>query len=167
MKSVIRIVVLLSLLLFAASAAAQDDVQKHPSCKYCGMDRAKFAHSRVLIQYGDGSSVGTCSLHCAAIDLALNIDKTPDSILVADYKTKTLVPVEKATWVLGGTKQGVMTKRAKWAFSGRDGAESFIKENSGQIAVFEAAMKASYEDMYDDTRMIREKRRMMKIQHQH
>ncbi len=54
----------------AAYAETAKDVQEHQTCKYCGMDRGKFAHSRMLIEYADGSSMGTCSIHCAAIDLA-------------------------------------------------------------------------------------------------
>ena len=38
-------------------AAADRDQVKHPSCPYCGMDRTKFAHSRVLITYDDGTTV--------------------------------------------------------------------------------------------------------------
>ena len=57
-------------LLTTGAAFAQDDIKKHPSCKYCGMDREKFAHSRVFAEYEDGTTEGTCSIHCAAIDFA-------------------------------------------------------------------------------------------------
>ena len=146
----------------AGFCLAQDDVVKHSSCKYCGMDRKTFAHSRMFVTYEDGSSMGTCSLHCTAIELALNIDKTPKSIEVGDFKTKKLIDAEKASWVIGGSKPGVMTKRAKWAFESKADADAFIKENGGKPASFDEAIKASYEDMYADTKMIREKRKMMK-----
>ena len=100
----------LILSLSAGFCLAQDDVAKQASCKYCGMDRKTFAHSRMLVTYEDGSSMGTCSLHCTAIELALNIDKTPKSIEVGDFKTKKLIDAEKASWVIGGSKTGVMTK---------------------------------------------------------
>ena len=144
-------------------AQAQEDIQKIASCKYCGMDRAKFAHSRMLIEYEDGTSVGTCSIHCVAVDLSLNIDKTPKTIGVGDYNTKALIDAEKALWVIGGNKPGVMTKRAKWAFSEKGPAEAFIKENQGKLATFDEAMKATYEDMNDDTKMIRERRKMRQM----
>jgi nitrous oxide reductase accessory protein NosL len=146
-------------------AEAQEDVQKHSSCKYCGMDRAQFAHSRMLIKYDDGSEVGTCSIHCVAVDLAINIDKTPGGIMVGDCGTKKLIDGEKAFWVIGGNKMGVMTKRAKWAFEKKEDADKFIKENGGEAAPFDLAMKAAYEDMYADTKMIREKRKMRKMEH--
>jgi len=146
---------------------AQEDIKKYPSCKYCGMDREKFAHSRVLIEYEDGTVVPLCSIHCAGVDLAINIDKTPKVIRVGDYNKKNLVDAEKAIWVIGGSKMGVMTKRAKWAFEAKEAAETFKKENGGDLATFEQAIKASYEDMYQDTKMIRERRKMKKMQHKH
>ena len=144
-------------------AQAQEDTQKIASCKYCGMDRAKFSHSRMLIEYEDGTSVGTCSVHCVAVDLSLNIDKTPKAIGAGDYNTKALVDAEKAVWVIGGNKPGVMTKRAKWAFADKGAAEAFVKENQGKVATFDEAMKATYEDMNDDTKMIRERRKMRQM----
>jgi nitrous oxide reductase accessory protein NosL len=143
---------------------AQEDVQKHPSCKYCGMDRAKFAHSRVYVAYEDGSTQGTCSIHCAAIDFALNIDKTPKTMQVGDFYTKMLVDAEKAFWVLEGNKPGVMTKRAKWAFANKEDAEKFMKESGGSQISFEQAFKAAFEDMYEDTKMIQERRKMRRMQ---
>jgi nitrous oxide reductase accessory protein NosL len=149
-------------LILIGIAFAQEDIQKCPSCKYCGMNRQQFAHSRVYIVYDDGTTVGTCSIHCAAIDLALNIDKTPKAIQVGDYQTRSLIDAEKAFWVIGGAKMGVMTKRAKWAFEKKDDAEKFISGNGGTLAAIDEAVKASYEDMYQDTKMIREKRKMKK-----
>ncbi|HMK56607.1 MAG TPA: nitrous oxide reductase accessory protein NosL [Dissulfurispiraceae bacterium] len=150
------------LLLSAIWIYAQDDISKHASCHLCGMDRAKFAHSRILIEYDDGTTAGTCSIHCAAIDLAVNIDKTPKVVKVGDYNSKNLIDAETAVWVIGGNKPGVMSKRAKWAFAKKEDAEGYIKANGGSIATFDEVMKAAYEDMYADTKMIRDKRKMMK-----
>jgi copper chaperone NosL len=154
-----------ALLFVGIHAVAQQDVDKHGSCKYCGMDRKMFAHSRMLLVYEDGSELGSCSLHCVAVDLALNIDKTPKAIQVADFNTKNLIDAEKAVWVIGGDKPGVMSKRAKWAFEKKADAEAFINVNKGTLADFEAAIKAAYEDMYADTKMIREKRKMKHMKH--
>jgi copper chaperone NosL len=163
-KSIFIMVTLVTCLFVATLVFANDDIKKHPSCKYCGMDREKFAHSRMLIEYDNGSTVGTCSIHCAAIDLALNIDLTPKFLGVGDFAGKNLIDAEKAVWVIGGNKPGVMTKRAKWAFAGKEGAEKFIKENGGLLADFDQALKASYEDINEDTKMIRERRKMRRQQ---
>ena len=173
MKKEILLVSAMTLCLFTGMlvfAQAQEDTQKYPSCKYCGMNRQQFAHSRIFIEYDDASSVGTCSIHCAAVDLAINIDKTPKAIQVGDYNSKALIDAEKAFWVIGGSKMGVMTKRAKWAFEKKEDAEKFIRENGGEMATFDVTMKAAYEDMYQDTKMIRERRKMMKqkmMEHKH
>ena len=160
---VVTFMFLASTLVFAQG---NGDTQRHASCKYCGMDRQKFAHSRMLIQYDDGTELGTCSIHCAAVDLALNIDKTPKTLMVADYNTRQLINAETAVWVIGGNKMGVMTKTAKWAFADRAPAEKFVQENGGSIAAFDDVMKASYESMYSDTKMIREKRKIKKMKTQ-
>jgi copper chaperone NosL len=158
--------ILASALLIVTGLFAGDDIAADKSCAYCGMDRGMFNHSRMLIEYDDGTIVATCSIHCSAVDLALRIDKTPKSIRVADYNSKELIDAEKAFWTMGGGKQGVMTKRAKWAFGSKESADAFIKANGGTLVSFEQAMKASYEDMYADTKMIREKRKMKGMSHE-
>ena len=163
---VLAVVLVLFTSTFVFAQALEDD-QKHPSCKYCGMNRQQVAHSRMLIEYDDGSTVGTCSIHCAAVDLAINIDKTPKAVRVGDYNSKALIDAEKASWVIGGNKMGVMTKRAKWAFEKKEDSEKFTKENGGQMVTFDETMKAAYEDMYADTKMIRERRKMKKMEHKH
>jgi copper chaperone NosL len=152
-------------LIFGGLLVAQprSDIELYKDCKYCGMSRSMNDHSRMLIEYEDGTTTAFCSLHCAAVDLANNIDKTPKSIKVGDVNTKQLIDAEKAVWVVGGARSGVMTKRAKWAFEKKDDAEAFIKANQGKTASFEEVMKMAYEDMYDDTKMIREKRKMKRM----
>lgn len=164
-------ILILTLLCPVLPALAQQaekaaDIQKHASCKYCGMDREKFNYSRMLTTYSDGSEFAACSLHCAALDLALSLDKVPTSVQVADYNAKKLIDAEKASWVIGGKKPGVMTKVAKWAFDKPEDAMAFIKENEGKMAAFDDAVKAAFEDMYSDVKMIRAKRAKMKEMHQ-
>ena len=146
-----------------AQSEMHDDIHIHKSCIFCGMDRGVFNFSRMLIEYDDGTTASLCSLHCAAIDLATNIDKTPKAIKVADFNGKQLIDAEKASWAVGGKKMGVMTKRGKWAFEKKDDAEAFVKLNGGEIVSFDQAMKMAYEDMYADTQMIREKRKMKRM----
>ena len=69
------LIIISALFLVAAGHVyASEDIQKHPDCPFCGMDRQKFAFSRMLITYDDGSVAGVCSLHCTAIDFAINIE---------------------------------------------------------------------------------------------
>jgi len=161
MKS-LAIAALVALAAAPLAASAQEDVKTSPTCRHCGMDREKFASSRMVVEYDDGSALGTCSIHCAAVDLAVTLDKAPKAFRVADMASRQLVDAEKAFWVVSGGKPGVMTRRAKWAFADKAAAEAFAKEQGGALATFEEAMKGTYEDMYLDTRMIRERRKMMR-----
>jgi len=115
------------------------------------MDRGKFAHSRMLIEYDDGTLVPTCSLHCVAVDLANNLDRSPRTIKVADYNNFALIDAETASWVVGGNRPGVMSARGKWAFATHTQAEKFMAENGGDSVTFESAIKEAYADMYKDT----------------
>jgi nitrous oxide reductase accessory protein NosL len=148
----------LLLILSAGPALAQDE-----SCQYCGMQKAKFGHSWVVLEQEDGSKAGLCSVHCAAIHMALNIDKPVKKVMVGDYNSKKLIDADKAYFVIGGDKMGVMTTRAKWAFETKDAADKFMAESGGRPATYEEAVKAAFEDMYEDTLMIQKKRKMMKM----
>ena len=136
----------------------QNDLKRHPDCQYCGMDRKHFAYSRMVIHHSHGKSVGVCSIFCAARDYLKNSDGEPISMTVADYNSKQLIDAAKAYWVMGGDKSGVMTNRAKWAFQGKNDALAFIKKHGGRLIDFDEAMKASYEDMYADMRMLKQMR---------
>lgn len=137
-----------------------NDIEQYRYCKYCNMDRGQYARSRMLVTYSDGSQFGACSIHCVAIDLALHIDKTPQLIQVADYNSRELLEAESAYWVIGGNLPGVMTKRAKWAFKSSREAEDFVERYGGKLGTFDQAMEASFEDMYADSKMIRNKRKL-------
>lgn len=106
-------------LLIALTGYAQEDTGSHAACKYCDMNRKAFDYSRMLIEYTDGTAVGTCSLHCTARDLTVNITLVPSRISVGDYNSKKLIDATSAYWVIGGDKSGVMTQRAKWAFENK------------------------------------------------
>lgn len=167
MNKIMSLLLAVLLIFGTAAVAADQDQLDHPSCSYCGMHRVKFAHSRMLIEYTDGGSIGTCSIRCTAVEFANAIDRMPKSIMVGDLNTKQLIDAEKAVWVLGGNRPGVMTKRAKWAFADRAAADAFIAEQGGEIADFEQAMTAAYQDMYMDTKMIRMKRAAKKSKMMH
>lgn len=165
-RHLLPVVVIIGLLLSgAAYGQAKEDVRLHRDCIYCGMDRGMFDFTRVLISYDDGSVTPVCSIHCAAVYLANKIDKTPKTIQAGDFNTKDLINAEGASWVIGGSKPGVMSKRGKWAFAKKIDAEAFIAKNGGVLSDFETAMKAAYEDMYADTKMIREKRKKNRMKH--
>ena len=95
------------------AAASEADIARHPACPLCGMNRWEFAHSRMVIVFEDGSETGTCSIHCTAVELVNRLDRAPVSFAVGDYLTRMLIDAEKAIWVIGGDRPGVMSARAK------------------------------------------------------
>jgi nitrous oxide reductase accessory protein NosL len=125
------------------------DIQNHPSCRYCGMDRRMYDYSRMIVEYGGGVQTGTCSIHCTAIDLALNPGKEPKALMVGDYRTKRLIDAGKSYWVIGGNRYGVMSIRGKWAFAEKEDAEEFIRDHGGKIGSFDEALQAAFEDMWE------------------
>jgi nitrous oxide reductase accessory protein NosL len=134
--------------LFAAASMAQtSDIDDHRDCAYCGMDRKAYGFSRMLIQYQDGAVVGVCSLHCAMIELDANPGRAVQALLVADRDTRIMIAAEKAIWVMGGKKRGVMTERAKWAFQSKAAADEFIKANEGTTVTWAEVQAAAREEI--------------------
>jgi copper chaperone NosL len=142
--------------------ANENDIEKYAKCPYCGMDRKKFHHSRMLIQYSDDLADGVCSIHCAAISLALNVDRDAKAIWVGDNasaeEVKPLVNVDKASFLIGGSAKGVMTKRSKVAYSNVTAAKKAKAAGGGEIGNFDKALLAAYTDMSQDVMMIRKNR---------
>lgn len=147
-------IALLLVLSLGTVCLAADKVEAPDSCKQCGMDRAKFAHSRMVVTYTGGNSTGTCSINCVVTDLK-ETKKEVKSYLVADYNTRKLTDAGSATWVIGGSKKGVMTTIAKWAFADKADAAAFIKANGGKLATFDEALKAAEKDEADRTKSMK------------
>jgi copper chaperone NosL len=151
--------------------ATMDDLRKYPSCPYCGMDRRQFHHSRMLVHYSDDLPDATCSLHCAAISLAINVDRGPKGIYVADNAAiadiKPLVEVEKASFLVGSSLTGVMTKRSKVAYGSQAAAKVSQGANGGDVMTFDQVLLAAYGDMAEDVAMIRKNREERRKRMQH
>ena len=135
-----------------------DELKKYPRCRYCGMERAKFSHSRHLIVYEDDAVDATCSLHCAAIGLSLKSIYAGDA--GADAASKPLVLVDSASYVVDPSRPGTMTKVSVLAFADKAKAEAAAKASAGaEVVDFNAALRKAYVVMADDTIMLRQKRR--------
>jgi nitrous oxide reductase accessory protein NosL len=141
-------IALLLVLSLVTVCLASEKVEAPDSCKKCGMDRTKFGHSRMVVTYTDGSSAGTCSINCVAVDMKES-KKEVKSFQVGDYNTKKLIDAKTATWVIGGSKKGVMTPVAKWAFADKKDAELFTQKNGGTLATFGDALKAAEKGVAD------------------
>lgn len=162
MKYLLSIMAAALLLPALPAQAAEKDVDEIPACQYCGMDRHKFRQTRMLIEYEGGSRIGTCSIHDAAVDLAQSIGKTIGTIWASDYGTDKLIDAEKAFWIIGGDIPGVMSKKSRVAFLKKEDSLAFQKEHGGETASFDEAIDDTYDEMWSDIKMIREKRAKMK-----
>lgn len=162
-KTAFMVILFLIFLPQVAYTDIEDDIKKYPKCKYCQMNRKHYSATRILIRYEGGMEYGLCSIHCAAVDMAVHIDLPVESLLVADYYTKRLIDSESAHWVIGGNIAGVMAKRGKWAFSNKTQAEKFINEHGGKSASLEEVMEATYVDMHRDSKMLRSKLKIRKM----
>lgn len=147
MKRFALALILALLLPAAVPAQPAGPVEEPAKCVQCSMDRTRFAHSRMVVEYADGSSAGVCSIHCAAADMMKNGDKKVAALKVADYGTKELTDARKATWVAGGKAKGVMTGVPKWAFARKADALAFIKENGGKVTTFDKVLRASRKEV--------------------
>ena len=150
------------LLLPALPAFSAGDIEEIPACQYCGMDRDKFGKTRMLIEYEKGSKIGVCSIHDAAVDLSQSISKSIKTIWVADYNSRSLIDAEQAAWVIGGDLPGVMSGTSRVAFAKKEDALAFQKEHGGELATFDEAIDHTFDEMWKDIQMIREKRAKMK-----
>ncbi len=137
---------LLSLVLPALCLAA-DNIEAPAECKHCGMNRTKFAYSRMQVTYTDGSNSGVCSINCAITDYAASKGKKVKTWKVGEYNSKMLIDAKSAVWTVGGKKKGVMTPVAKWAFADNKGAEEYIRENGGKVATFDEVKKLTEKEL--------------------
>jgi nitrous oxide reductase accessory protein NosL len=138
--------VLVLLSIAVTVVVAGNDIDEYRSCSQCGMDRKAYGYSRMVITYDNGSRVGVCSLHCAVTEMNEHKVSAVKSLLVADRNSRALVEAEKAFWVVGGSKRGVMTQNPKWAFATKDAAQSFVNSNGGRITGWDAVLLAARED---------------------
>jgi copper chaperone NosL len=154
--------------LLAAAQPAPDvephvnDIEKFPKCKYCGMDRRRFHHSRMLLHYLDDTAEGLCSLRCAATSLALNVGRGTKALWVGDNadpgEIKPLIDAETATYLVGSSIRGVMTRRSKVAYRTAEAAEASRAANGGEIVDFDKVLMAVYADIAEMVTMSRKNR---------
>jgi len=144
------------------SKPLDNDLVKYPKCPYCGMDRTQWQHSRHLVQYDDDLVDGTCSIHCLAVSLSLNLDRGPKAIYAADFGStdavKPLVEVDQASYLIGSGLKGTMSMKSKMAFASKEAAASAQSQQGGELGSFDDALRAAYLSMYSDTMMARKKR---------
>ncbi len=144
----------------------ENEFEKYPTCTYCGMNRQRFSHTRHLVVYANDMVDGTCSIKCAAVSLALNLDFSPKAIYVgdagADAAVKPLIVAETAYYVIDPNKMGTMSAISKWAYSDKAKAEAAAAAPNAQFTDFNGALLAAYTGIVADTNRIRARRAEMR-----
>lgn len=139
----------------------ENEFDKYPRCPYCGMVRMQFSHSRHLIVYDNDTVDGTCSIHCAAISLSLNMDAGPKVIYAgdagSDVEVKPLADTAQMTYVIDKSKPGTMTMVSKFAYADAAKAEAAAGEGATLVG-FDDALRLAYAEMAEDTIMLRKRR---------
>ena len=140
----------------------ENEFEKYPKCPYCGMDRKQHHRTRMLVQYSDDLTDGTCSIHCLALSLGVNVDREPKMIWGPDFASAAepslLLPVEKLSYLIGADIKHVMTKKSKHSFASADVAKVHQARHGGTLGDFDEAMKQSYLGMAEDVAQIRKNR---------
>jgi len=140
----------------------ENEFEKYPKCPYCGMDRKEHHRTRMLVQYADDLSDGTCSIHCLSLSLGVNIDREPKNIWGPDYgstaEPRPLLPVDQLTYLIGADLKHAMTKKSKHSFASADVAKEFQAKHGGTLGNFNEALRESYLGMADDVAQIRKMR---------
>lgn len=146
----------------ADSKPLENELEKYAKCPYCGMDRKEHHRTRMLVQYSDDLVDGTCSIHCLALSLSVNIDREPKMIWGPDFaaaaEPRPMVPVESLSYLIGADIKHVMTKKSKHSFASADVAKEFQAKHGGTLGNFNDALTQSYLGMAEDVAQIRKNR---------
>lgn len=140
----------------------ENELEKYPRCKYCGMDRKKFHRSRALVHYHDDSVEGTCSVRCLGVSLIQNLGRDAKGMYVADFASsaepRPLADALKAIYLIGGEFPTVMTRRPKTAFARREDVLPAQIAKGGDLADFEQMLVAVYSDLAEGFKLRRQRR---------
>jgi hypothetical protein len=126
------------------------DLRQYPDCLNCGMSRKACAHTRLTVEYNDGTKRAECSLHCLVADLVNQPRREPKTLLAADYHDKSLAPAEKCWWVRYDNAVACRGSKVMLAFRTEGGANRFLASFGGKKLTFDDALKLTYLDLERD-----------------
>ena len=131
---------------YAFGFATPKDLAQYPDCLNCGMSRKSCAHTRIVVEYTDGTKRAECGLHCLLADLVDQPGRQPKVIQAADYNDRKLVEAEKCSWVRYDNAAECRGSKVMLAFRSGRGADDFITSFGGRKLTFDEALKQAYLD---------------------
>ena len=151
MKTKIIIAVAIMALVVAATYAfgylTPKDLVQYPECLHCGMSRKVCAHTRITVEYADGTRRAECGLHCLLADLVEQPGRQPKRILAADYNDRKLADAKKSYWVRYDNADACRESKIMLAFRTEHGADDFIVSFGGRKFNFDEALRLTYLDI--------------------
>lgn len=126
-------------------------------CPRCGMTLPMFYKTNHAAKVGDKTEQ-YCSIHCLAKTMK---DGKVSDIKVVDNITLKFIDASKATYVVGSSKAGTMSKTSKYAFSNKADAEAFAKEFGGKIMNFDDTLASVKGTLHKECSMIHKKQAKM------
>lgn len=131
---------------YAFGFVTPKDLARFPDCLNCGMSRKCCAHTRIIVEYADGTKRAECGLHCLLADLVEQPGRQPKKFLAADYHDRKLVEAEKCSWVRYDNAAECRGSKVMLAFRSERGADDFIASFGGTKLTFDEALKMAYLD---------------------
>lgn len=127
-------------------------------CPNCGMNLAMFYKTSHAATVG-GETKQYCSLHCLAEDIQKGLN--PADVKVVDVTGLTFIDADKAFYVVGSAKPATMSMVSKYAFADKAAAETFAKENGGEVMDFQGALQKAQDEFAKDSSMVAGKQEKM------
>ena len=141
------VIIVAVVVVYALGFATPRDLAQYPDCLNCGMSRKSCAHTRLVVEYADGTRRAECSLHCLLADLVDQPGRQPKLIQAADYNDRKLAEAAKCRWVRYDNADECMGSKVMLAFRSDLGADKFIASFGGRKLTFDEALKLTYSDL--------------------
>lgn len=157
MIAAVVVAILAAVAVYALGFATPLDLARYPECLKCGMSRNSCDHTRMVVEYADGTRRAECSLHCLLADLVEQQGREPKRIQAADYHGRKLAEAEKCSWVRYDNAVECMGSKVMLAFRSESGADNFIAAFGGRKLTFDEALKLTYADIEMERNVGRQK----------
>ena len=128
-------------------------------CHVCGMTLPMFYKTNHAATSA-GHAKQYCSLHCLTEDKIKNHADLKD-IKVVDVKSLKFIDVSNATYVVGSSIKGTMSKKSKYAFAHKADANKFAKRFGGKVTNFDGAYGVASKGLEKEMKMIAKKQAKM------
>jgi len=147
LKTTVAIMALVFVATYAFGKLTPKDLVQYPECLHCGMSRKVCAHTRMTVEYSDGTRRAECGLHCLLADLVEQPGRQPKRILTADYNDHKLADAQKSWWVRYDNAAECRGSKIMLSFRTEHGADNFIVSFGGRKFNFDEALRLTYLDI--------------------